>query len=76
MRLDNRIKVETCCPCCDFMSGMSHCDLNSSSMYSQRSKGQAPAVLGGLHYAQNIQSHLKTIRLNHLHERAERGADF
>lgn len=46
---DNWIKVETCRSCYDFMSWMSHCDLNSTSMYEQRSKGQAPAVLGGLH---------------------------
>lgn len=72
---DNRIKVGARCSCYDFMSSMSPCDLNSSSIYELRSKGQPPAVPASLRYVQNIQSHLKTIRLN-LQERAENRGRF
>lgn len=73
---DNQIKVETRCSCYDFMSRMSPRDLNSTGIYERRSKGQPPAVLAGPRYARNIQSHLKTIRLNHLRRRAESTVRF
>lgn len=52
------------------MSRVSHRHLNSTGISRQRSKGQPPAVLAGLRCAQNIQSHLKTIRLTRVHGRA------
>lgn len=73
---DNQIKVETRCSCYDFMSRMSPRDLNSTGIYERRSKGQPPAVLAGPRYVRNIQSHLKTIRLNHLCRRAESTVRF
>lgn len=58
------------------MSWISPYDLNSTTMYKCRSKGQPPAVLAGLYYIQNIQSHLETIWLNHPHERFEWSLTF